>query len=107
MEWIKTTLALLAGIGLRLLIPIAVTILVVYLLRRLDSRWQADAKQVPAILKPECWKIKGCPEEKYKNCKGAQAAAPCWQAFRQQNGYLKEECLGCDVFRQAPVPIQI
>ena len=107
MEWIESTLALLAGVGLRLLIPIALTVVVVYFLRRLDARWQATAKRVPATPKPECWKIKGCPEEKYKNCRGAQAAEPCWQVFRSQNGYMKEECLGCDVFRQAPVPIQI
>jgi hypothetical protein len=107
MEWINSTLTLLAGIGLRLLIPIALTVAAVYFLRRLDARWQAVARQVPASPKPECWKIKGCPEEKRKTCKGAQATEPCWQAFRHQNGYLKEECLGCDVFHQAPVPIQI
>lgn len=108
MEWINSTLTLLAGISLRLLIPIALTVVAIYFLRRLDARWQATAtRRAPEISKPECWKIKGCSEEKRKTCKGAQAAEPCWQAFRHQNGYLKEECLGCDVFRQAPVPIHI
>lgn len=108
MDWMNSILNFFAGIGLRLLIPIALTALVIYFLRRLDARWQKDAsRQAPAVQKPECWKIKGCPEEKRKTCKGAQSVEPCWQAFRQQNGYLKEECLGCNVFRQAPIPIKI
>ena len=96
---------LLVGLLLRLAIPIAATLLVIYLLRRLDKRWQAEAQIEPVqVEKPECWKIKGCPPEQVKNCTAAQASLPCWQAKRLPNGYLKEDCLSCPVFIQAPVP---
>jgi hypothetical protein len=96
---------LLVGLLLRLAIPIAATLLVIYLLRRLDKRWQAEAQIEPVqVEKPECWKIKGCPPEQVKNCTAAKASLPCWQAKRLPNGYLKEDCLSCPVFIQAPVP---
>ena len=99
----------LLGVLLRLGIPIAVTVLVLLLLHRLDKRWQAQALALPVVPagKP-CWEIKGCSEEKKKNCPAmAQPKAPCWQVFRTRDGVMKETCLGCDVFRQAPVPVRI
>ena len=108
MHWINTFLTAAAGIGIRLLIPIAITAVAIILLRRLDTRWQSEASLQPVeINKPECWKIKGCAKEIRKACKGAQSPQPCWQALRQPNGYLKEECLLCNVFRQAPIHIKI
>jgi hypothetical protein len=40
-------------------------------------------------------------------CVGYQSEQPCSQAFREENGYLKERCLGCDVFQKAPIPVNI
>lgn len=102
-------LTFLLGVLLRLGIPIAVTALVLVLLHRLDKHWQEEALALPVVTngKP-CWEIKGCPEEQKKNCPAAaQPKTPCWQAFRTKDGALKEACLGCDVFRQAPVPVRI
>ena len=106
METIPTILALMAGLLLRLAIPIALTAILIFFLRKLDARWQKEA-QVPelAVLKPECWKIKGCPPEQVANCIGAQSRLPCWQAFRLPNVYLHEECLTCRVFTEAPMPV--
>ena len=42
-----------------------------------------------------------------QTCAGYQSEQPCWQAFREENGYLQERCLGCDVFQQAPIPVNI
>ena len=103
-------LAVITGFALRLAIPIAVTAIAIYLLRRLDIRWQAEAEEqllLPAVEKIECWKINGCTPEERKTCAGYQSEQPCWQAFRQENGYLQERCLGCDVFQQAPIPVNI
>lgn len=101
-------LTFLLGMLLRLGIPIIVTALLFTLLHRLDKRWQKQALAVPIVPagKP-CWEVKGCSEEKKKECKVfAQPNAPCWQIFRTKEGNLKEECLGCAVFRRAPIPFQ-
>lgn len=96
---------ILIGLLLRLAVPITATLLVVYFLRKLDKRWQAEAELQPVkIEKPECWKVKGCPPEKVENCTAARAQLPCWQVKRQPNGYLSEDCLSCQVFIEAPVP---
>jgi hypothetical protein len=100
----------LLGTLLRIGIPVAVTILVIALLRRLDRRWQKQNLALPVVAagtRP-CWEIKGCSEEKRKGCAAAaKPDVPCWQVFRSKNGTLRENCLGCDVFRQAPVPVHI
>ena len=109
----NTMIALLnviAGFALRLAIPIAITAVAIYFLRRLDVRWQAEAKEqllLPVVEKAKCWEIKECTAEMRATCAGYQSGQPCWQAHRQENGYLQERCLGCDVFRQAPVPAKI
>lgn len=110
METITAILAVLAGLALRLVIPIAITAVAIYFLRRLDIRWKAEAEKqllLPVVEKPKCWEINGCSAEKRATCKGYQSNQPCWQAFRENNGYLQDRCLGCDVFRKAPVPVKI
>ena len=93
------------GLLLRLAIPIAATLLVIFILRKLDKRWQAEAKLAPAkVEKAECWKVKGCPPEQAKDCIAAKSQLPCWQVKRLPNGYLNEDCLSCPVFIEAPVP---
>ena len=105
METITSLLAVLAGILLRLAIPIAATALLIVLLRKLDARWQAEAEKTPLpVDKPECWKIKDCPPEQAKTCVGASSPLPCWQVYRLPNGYLQKDCLSCKVFVNAPTP---
>jgi hypothetical protein len=106
----NSILLVLFGMLLRIGIPVAVTILVISLLSRLDRRWQKQSMALPVVpagTQP-CWESKGCSEEKRKGCPAAaKLDVPCWQVFRSRNGTLRENCLGCDVFRQAPVPVQI
>jgi hypothetical protein len=105
MDTLVSLFYLIIGLLLRLAIPITATVLVVYILRRLDKRWQAEAKALPVdVEKPECWKAKGCTPDQVKNCAAAKSPLPCWQAKRLPNGYLKEDCLSCPVFIAAPVP---
>ena len=101
------TLSFIIGLFLRLGIPLIVSAVIFFLLRRLDQRWQKEALAIPVISNQRpCWELKGCREENRKNClAAAHPNTPCWQTFRSKNGLLQEKCLGCDVFRLAPVPV--
>ncbi len=108
MDTLTHLFAVITGFALRLAIPIAITAIAIYFLRRLDTRWQAEAEEqllLPVVEKPKCWEVNGCTPEMRATCVGYQSDQPCWQAFREENGYLKERCLGCDVFRKAPIPV--
>ena len=102
MENLMSFLFILAGLLLRLAIPIGGTLLIVLVLRKLDARWQAEAEhQSIPTEKPECWKIKGCSPEQIQNCSARTSTLPCWQVYRMPNGYLHQECLSCQVFLEA------
>lgn len=105
METMTAFLVLVFGLLVRLALPIAITFILVYFLRKLDERWQVQAQLGPlSVQKPECWKIKGCSPEQQKNCVARTSPLSCWQVFRLPNGYLQEECLSCEVFINAPIP---
>ena len=105
METVISILALIAGFLIRLAIPIALTALLIFFLRKLDAHWQAEAELPPPVVPTvDCWKIKNCTVEQRKVCVAYQATLPCWQAKRLPNGYLREECLSCEVFTEAPMP---
>ena len=104
METMTAFLTLCVGVFVRLVLPIAVTLVLVYFLRKLDAHWQAEAHLEPiSVQKPECWKIKGCSPKQRKDCIAFSSLLPCWQVFRLPNGYLAEECISCKVFIEAPV----
>jgi len=105
METMTSLLAVIAGLLLRLALPIIGTGILIYFLRRLDAHWQTEAQLTPvSTQKVECWKIKGCSPEQQKNCIAAASSLPCWQAYRLPNGYLREKCISCEVFIDAPTP---
>ena len=109
METLTAFVALCSGLLVRLALPLTVTLVAVYFLRKLDAYWQAQAEaeiEARAILveKPECWKVKHCHPAQRKACPSFKSPKPCWQVFRQPNGYLHEECLACQVFLNAPIP---
>lgn len=110
MEGADTILSIVGGIVLRFGIPILVTGLAVWLLRRLDTRWTRDAEEQGLIRvtakNPGCWEVHNCSEEKRSKCKAFQNQdVPCWHLLRDNSGNLQERCLGCDVFVKAPIPI--
>lgn len=106
METINALLAVIAAFLVRLAIPILVTLAAVYFLKRLDSHWQSEGETQPVLVeKPECWKVNKCPPAQRKTCPGYLSPLPCWQARRLPNGYLRSECLDCEIFRNAPVPL--
>ena len=105
MDVLTSFLPVVAGLFLRLALPILGTAILIYFLRKLDARWQEEAQFMPlSTQKVECWKIKGCTPEQRKNCIAATSPLPCWQAYRLPNGYLREECISCKVFMDAPTP---
>lgn len=73
-------LVVLSGLFLRLVLPVLVTTLAVLALRTLSRHWQAEH--------------------------GGERTMLCWQTHRLPNGYLKDECLDCDVFISAPVTVK-
>lgn len=106
METMTAFLVLCTGLLVRLALPIAITLVLVYFLRKLDERWLAEAHDEPvSIQKPECWKIRDCSPEQLKNCIAFSSPLPCWQVFRLPPGYLREECLSCKVFIDTPGPV--
>ena len=110
MEWINSLLAIMFGLLLRLAVPIFITALVIVLLRAVDKRWQEEAQQLPLPLdvkKPLCWQVKDCAPEQMRECPSSVSPEPCWQVHRLSNGYLREECLTCVIFRQAPIPTPV
>lgn len=103
---IESFFALLIGLSFRLLLPLALTALVVFWLRKLDKRWQKEAeKERDLLVKDEtpCWKEQGLSVDEIK-ARAAASGKPCWQIHRLSNGYLREACLDCEVFLNAPVP---
>lgn len=98
-------LAVITGFLVRLALPILATVLVIALLRWLDSRWQSEARYAALdVQKPECWKARGCSPAQQKVCPAFKSSLACWQVFRLSNGYLRDQCLGCDVLLKAPLP---
>lgn len=102
----NTIFALILGVFLRLVLPLLVTGLVVYGLRALDIRWQREAELERDLLvrdEEPCWKEQGLSMEEIK-ARVAESGKPCWQIHRLSNGYLREACLECEVFIDAPPP---
>jgi hypothetical protein len=97
---------------LRFGLPIAATVIICLLFKRLDTHWQAEGEKYrneDGVESPRpsvrCWLFNNCSEEQRSKCKAYQNQnVPCWQHFRGINGELKEDCIGCGVFRGFPTP---
>jgi hypothetical protein len=105
-------LTMLVGLVVRVGIPIGLTAILIILLRRLDERWQKQAQRdllaVPVFRpsNPGCWDIKHCSAEQRANCSAfAHPETPCWQHFRESDGSLQKRCLGCEIFKTAPLQV--
>jgi hypothetical protein len=108
---LNPVIALVVGIAIRFGIPIIVTALLVWGLRKLDAQWQSEATEKVAQLqrlstngRKPCWKIRNCPPKEREGCPAymQKSLIPCWQIFRNGRGELRESCLDCEVFRGTP-----
>lgn len=105
MEWLTGILSFVAGLVVRLLVPLALTAFLVWLLGRLDEGWQSG-KPAAMAHNSGCWQANDCPPEQQAKCSAsAHPEIPCWQHFRNADGTLQERCLLCKVFREAPLPV--
>jgi len=109
---LNAALAILLGLMIRFGVPLLLTGLAAWGLRRLDHHWQQQAEHSrPAPLglgaasaEVRCWETTDCPAAVRQACPAfAQPAAACWQVFRQQTGMLMKACMTCEVFLHAPV----
>lgn len=105
MEWNYFS-SIVLGLLIRIGIPLIITLILIWVVRSLDQRWRDDGAGVVVRAKNTgCWNIKGCAEKDRAKCSAhANQDIPCWQHFRRDDGTLRSGCIGCDVFRQAPVP---
>jgi len=108
MESIDAVLAFVSGFILRFGIPLAITAFCVWLLRTMDRRWQKDAEAKGLVevraKNPGCWNQANCTPERRAKCMAYQhKEMPCWQVFRDQNGRLRDSCLTCNIFLEAPM----
>jgi hypothetical protein len=97
--------------GARLGIPIVLTILLAWGLKRLDAHWRKEAEskadqsrvKETAVSKVRCWEIRNCAPELRAVCPAyTQPNMPCWEVLRA-NGHLRERCRECIVLERATV----
>lgn len=113
MNELSVILTVIAGFLLRFGIPIGITALLVYVLRRLDQKWQREVElaaqpelvQVSLFDKIRCWATNECSREIRDTCPAfIESGRPCWQVHRDVSGEMQSKCLDCPVFQAAPIP---
>lgn len=105
--------AILLGLVVRFGLPVAATIALIWLFRRLDEKWRQEAEQSLTEIQARianqsmpCWEFNQCPESQREKCPSYQQRnKPCWQVYRRKDGTLEPRCLGCEFFRKAPIPL--
>jgi len=97
--------------ALRFGVPLGITFLLAWGLRRLDAHWQAEAelkiakKEVRqiAVSQERCWELRNCSPQKRETCPAyAHPEEPCW-AVVSANGHLPRACRDCHVLGRALV----
>src|SRR3989304_6106407 len=88
---LKPVFYVIAGLILRIAIPIGITLLLGWFLNRLDARWQAEAKEIqtsliartqPNSIQP-CWEYMNCSPSVRDNCPVyGNLGILCWEFFR-------------------------
>jgi hypothetical protein len=111
----EVTFSLLLLLGLRLIIPLAITVFISWGLKRLDQRWQQEAiaqpnpqAQTPAqsfFPSIPCWVFNDCEGQK-NSCKATtNPLTPCWELNRT-NGHLASKCEQCN-YRKQMLPLTV
>lgn len=105
MLWLSVAAGLLVRIG----VPALLLVGMVWLMRRLDARWQAEARRQAAPptvrMDPPCWELHACPSAHCDTCMvQGHTEAPCWQQLRDEAGNLPARCLACELFAAVPAP---
>ncbi len=127
MEVLIDVLVIIGMFLLRLGLPLALVLAVGWWLRRLDARWEAEARrQRPSVMaeppspvwptdKPSgwpvgltgavdvfglpCWHLRGCDRTRRESCPAyRQPDLPCWLARSEAEGALPAGCATCLIF---------
>lgn len=128
MNVILQSLSIIGLFLLRLAVPLAITFLIAFYLRRLDAKWERELReQKPQMEKDQiapsrptptlqmstssaiptandifgkpCWEVKHCQEANKLNCAAFQnPELPCWWARFRAEGHIPEECYLCQIF---------
>jgi hypothetical protein len=116
MDEFLVTLYIVAGILLRIAIPLGITVGASVVLRRLDKKWRKEADQqyqnLPSLiniwLENPCWELNECEETRRETCDAYQQAdVPCWEVF-QTNGHFNRKCKSCSYLKEMPIiPVKI
>jgi hypothetical protein len=115
MDEFLATVYMVLGILLRIGIPFAITFLLAYLLRNLDTKWRAEALEAQpgdAVMRElwlnePCWEGKDCIEEQREICPAySQREQPCWEVHRD-NGNLNPKCQTCEYRKELLIPVRI
>jgi hypothetical protein len=113
MEGMYEVLVIIGMFFVRLGLPVVIFIVIGYLLRRLDSRWEEEAKAQPETIRRlqaaraqrPCWEEKGCSEEAMARCAAYKHAdIPCWLARLRAERRLPTECSNCARYTHKPAP---
>jgi hypothetical protein len=106
MDGLLEVLVIIGMFILRLGVPLLVTVALGYLLRRLDTRWEAEAqaeaktrRKMEVAQQQPCWVEKGCSPEHYTRCPGYRFShLPCWLARLRAQNQLPAGCPDCTRF---------
>lgn len=115
MDEFLVTVYMALGVILRIAIPLAITFLLTFFLRRLDNQWREEALQEQpgaAVLRElwldnPCWEKMDCIQEQQENCPAfSQTETPCWEVFRE-NGMLNPKCQVCEYRKELLIPVRM
>lgn len=105
MSEIEATAYLLLAFALRCILPLALTLLIGYLMSRISNRWEREEATaqggftLPVPIHPACWVTRKCDPARREKCpaylKGSKA---CWQARQEASGSLPTECRDCPLY---------
>lgn len=107
--WTTTTLLLL--LLLRIAVPISITFLLGWGLRKLDTRWRQEAEEKMIMVQQglekdarPCWDVNNCSEDTKKECRAfSHPLTPCWDLFKTEEGHLSTNCKECHYREQAGI----
>jgi len=115
MDEFTITISMVLGILVRIGIPVGLTAILAFFLKRLDSKWREEARQVQPgdgllrdiWLNNPCWGETDCVEEQREKCAVFnQKKEPCWEVYRE-NGSMQSKCQECEYRKELLLPVRI
>lgn len=103
------TLVIVVMFGLRVGVPIALTLAFGYWLEKKLAPREAPSSELekPRVVKASgkiiqlhCWDFKHCDQTKRAQCAAFKhAELPCWLALQAEGAQVREECFTCALYK--------